>query len=112
MTPRDNAHVTIARPVTGKNNDSSSTTATESEIPKAGNHRIQSLESTSWLVKCSQSVTLSPRAKQIIKGRLLGFKHQVSPGLVCVEPAQLAYTGHLCSPWLIQSAQGKPRNSA
>jgi hypothetical protein len=90
-TPRDNAHVTTARPVTGKNNDSRSTTATatDSDIPKAGNHKIQILESTSWLVKCSQSVTLSPRAKQVIKGRLLGFKRQVSPGLVYVEPAQL-----------------------
>jgi hypothetical protein len=45
-------------------------------------------DADSWLVKTTETIKLAPRAKQIDVGRLELPKRQVSPELLCVEPAQ------------------------
>jgi hypothetical protein len=47
----------------------------------------------SWLVKAIENITIAPRCRQIVLGKLDSEKGQTLPPLVCVEPAQIAIEG-------------------
>jgi hypothetical protein len=46
-----------------------------------------------WLVKAAENVTIEPRCRQVVTGRLEGEKGQSLPSLVCVEPAHIPIQG-------------------
>ena len=48
-----------------------------------------------WLVRSVENVTLEPRCRQIVTGRLEGKKGQSFPSWVCVEPAHILIHGVL-----------------
>ena len=52
-------------------------------------------ESKSWLVRATENVTVAPRCRQIVLGRLESERVQKFPTLVCVEPAQIPIEGIL-----------------
>ena len=52
-------------------------------------------EADSWVVKTTETIRLSPRARQIVIGKLETIKSRVNPELVCVEPARLPHEGVL-----------------
>jgi hypothetical protein len=69
-------------------------TSERKEISAAKDKQIMiSFANESWLVQSRETVTIEPRSKQVVKGKLVGEKHQVSPNLVCVEPAHLPIEG-------------------
>jgi len=48
-----------------------------------------------WLFRATESVTIQPRCRQIIVGRLDSDRNSNLPPLVCVEPAQIPIEGIL-----------------
>jgi hypothetical protein len=50
---------------------------------------ITTQQSESWLVRATENITIAPRCRQIVLGRLESEKEQSLPPLVCVEPAQI-----------------------
>jgi len=48
-----------------------------------------------WIVRATENVTIQPRCRQIIVGRLDSNKKSNLPPLVCVEPAQIPIEGIL-----------------
>jgi hypothetical protein len=54
-------------------------------------------DADSWLVKTTETIKLAPRARKIVVGQLEKPKRQVSPELVCVEPAQIPLEGILAA---------------
>ena len=48
-----------------------------------------------WLVRAKESITIQPRCRQIIVGRLESDRKSNLPSLVCVEPAQIPIEGIL-----------------
>jgi hypothetical protein len=47
----------------------------------------------SWLVKATENITIAPRCRYIVLGKLESEKGQTPAPLVCVEPAQIATEG-------------------
>jgi hypothetical protein len=60
-------------------------------------HKVSLQEADSWIVRTTETIKIAPRVKQIVVGRIELPKRQVSPELVCVEPAQLPFEGLLAA---------------
>ena len=56
---------------------------------------IARTEDKCWLVRATENVTIQPRCRQIIVGRLDSDRKSNLPPLVCVEPAQIPIEGIL-----------------
>jgi hypothetical protein len=54
-------------------------------------HSFSIQEGGSWVVKTTETIRITPTVKQIVVGKLELLKRRESPGLVCVEPAQLPF---------------------
>ena len=52
-------------------------------------------QSRTWLVRAKDNITVAPRCRQIVIGRLDSEKEHSIPPLVCVEPAQIPIEGIL-----------------
>ena len=46
-----------------------------------------------WLVKTRENITIAPRCRQIVTGKLESEKGQSLPSLVCIEPAEIPIEG-------------------
>ena len=50
-------------------------------------------QSRTWLVKARETITIAPRCRQVVMGRLETEKGQDPPLLVCIEPVQIPIEG-------------------
>ena len=67
----------------------------DEQVSASPRPEITMQESKSWLVRYTDYVTVAPRFRQIILGRLESEKEQKFRTLVCVEPAQIPIDGVL-----------------
>ena len=66
-------------------------------------------EAEPWLVQTTSTITIPPRVKKLIVGRVNYPKHGTAPDLVCVEPAQVPFEGVLIARGLspVLTAEGR-----
>jgi transposase InsO family protein len=65
----------------------------EEQVPADKVSLVTFENSEAWLVKCAETVTITARTRQLVRGKLVGNKHERRPSLVCVEPAQIPIQG-------------------
>ena len=52
-------------------------------------------QSRTWLVRAKENITVAPKCRQVVLGRIECEKEQNLPPLICVEPAQIPIQGIL-----------------
>jgi len=62
-------------------------------------HKGSLQDAESWIVKTTETIKITPRVKQIVVGKIELPKRQVSPDLVCGEPAPTSLRGIASGTW-------------
>ena len=67
----------------------------DEQVPVSPRPEVNNQQCKSWLVKAAENITVAPKCRQIVMGRLELEEEQELPPLVLVEPAQVPIEGIL-----------------
>jgi len=63
-----------------------------------------------WIIGLTETVKVPPRVKKMVMGKIKFLRHQETPNLVCIEPAQMPYEGVLAARGLSPVLQAGDRS--